>query len=56
MTEPRNLPDDVRSEEITFHDVKGYPTEDRSKAVSAEIITVYKDGRTESSLIDIPRS
>jgi hypothetical protein len=51
MTEPKSLPDNVRSETIEFHDAKGYPTEDRSVATSAEVTTTYKDGTTEHSLI-----
>jgi hypothetical protein len=51
MTEPNTLPENVKSETIEFHDAKGFPTEDRKVAVSAEVTTTYKDGRVEHSLL-----
>lgn len=51
MTNPVKLPDNVREESIVFHDAEGYPTEDRAKAVSAEVTRTYKDGRVEHTLL-----
>lgn len=52
MTEPTQaLPEGVESETLVMHDADGYPTDDRDKAVEAEIVTKYKDGREEHTLL-----
>lgn len=52
MTAPdQDLDPGVESEEFVMHDAEGYPTDDRTKAVSAEVVTRYKDGRETHTLL-----
>lgn len=41
----------VVSETITFHDKDGSPTEDKSKAVTAEAVRTFVDGTSERTLM-----
>lgn len=50
MAKP-TLPEGVKSETVTWHLADGTPTEDKNKAVTAEMVTVYNDGRTEHTIL-----
>lgn len=47
----RSLPEGVKSETVTWHLADGTPTDDKDKAVTAEMVTVYDDGRTEHTIL-----
>lgn len=45
------LPEGVKSETVTWHKADGTPTTNKDEAVSAEMVTIYDDGRTEHTLL-----
>lgn len=51
MTEPKDPRIGVKSEKIVFHEADGTPTDDKDKAASAEITTIFEDGHQEVTLM-----
>jgi hypothetical protein len=45
------LPEGVKSETVTWHKADGTPTTNKDEAVTAEMVVVYDDGRTEHTLL-----
>lgn len=45
------LPEGVKSETVTWHTADGTPTTNKDEAVTAEMVTVYDDGRREHTLL-----
>jgi hypothetical protein len=45
------LPADVASMDVEYHTADGSPTNDADAAVSAEVVTTYKDGRVKHTLM-----
>lgn len=46
----------IKSETVVMHTADGTPTTDKSKAVTAEVTTVYEDGTSSHTLLRAPEA
>lgn len=46
---------EVEREETVLHDAQGFPTEDKSAAVSGEVTTTYTNGKVKKDIFIINR-
>lgn len=53
MTTPAEPSAKYKSRDIVLHDAEGFPTEDRSKAVTAEVTTVYDNGAVKKEMLTL---
>jgi len=51
-----NLEQGVKSQIVTWHLADGTPTDDKSKAATAEVVTTYDDGSSDRRIMNRPGS